>query len=119
MFKIFSNFCDNKYVYKTLIYSAYDEYKSIYFNLKNKYPEHHDIGFMEINKYNTIPETMKKDMKTAAEKQKLVQDEIINLMKVYCKKYPDEKICHFCNWKTYDEYPYRLHQTIPEFISLL
>jgi hypothetical protein len=81
---------------------------------------------------------------------------MVDLVKIYCKQFPNEKICHHCNftplknlirtaddssnvipvtdlneapqrgadsnlhrYKTYDEYPYRLEQTIPEFINLL
>lgn len=80
---------------------------------------------MDYHSYMTTEEWDKFDQETKdlirqnSRRQTEIVGEMVTLVKAYCKQYPDEKICHHCNFETYDEYPYRLPQTITEFINLL
>lgn len=110
-------FCSKKNLYRATIYSCYDEYKSCYYSVKNKDNNIHP--YMDTEEWNKINPETKQLMRENAKKQSELVDELVLLVKLYCKKYPDEKICNHYNFKTYDEYPYRLPQTISEFIRLL
>ena len=87
----------NKTLYKATISSSYNEYKQCFYN---------------VNKPDTMSTEYKETIATNSKKQQKIIEEMVILVKAYCKKYPDEKICHFCNFITYDKYPHRLHETI-------
>jgi hypothetical protein len=109
--------CSRKTLYKATIYSCYNEYKQCYYNVKNK--DNNCDTYMDINKWEKLSHETKEYYHENSRKQTKIVKEMVDLVKIYCKKYPDEKICDHCNFQTYDEYPYRLPQTLPEFIKLL
>jgi endonuclease III-like uncharacterized protein len=74
---------------------------------------------MDTNEWDKMNNETKELIRANSKKQSEIVDEMVSLVKVYCKKYPDERICQHCNFKTYDKYPYRLPQSIQEFIRLL
>ena len=116
MFVNWLGFCSKQTLYKSTIYSCYQDYMKCYYNVDPKYRDWtrrtaKDWEEMTIPQQNSLRENSRK--------QEELVEEMVTLVKAYCKKYPDEKICHFCNFKSYDEYPYRLKQTVPEFIKLL
>lgn len=110
-------FCSKQYAYKALIYSSYMEYKSVYENLKYKYPTYH--YYMKSEEIDKLGPEFYKDRREAAKNQAKLVDEIVDLMGVYCKKYPGESICKYPEWKTYKEYPYRVSQALPQFMNEL
>lgn len=112
------NLCSNKMLYRATIYSCYKEYRQCFYNVKDKDPTFQG-GLLTIEEHNNLSPEIKELLQTNSKKQEKLVKEMVDLVKVYCKKYPDEKICHFCNFKTYDEYPYRLDQTIPEWMNHL
>ena len=106
-----------KVIYKVNIYSCFNEYKSCYYDVKRK---HGDIQpYMDMDEWNKMSPEAKECLRENSIKQSKIVDEMVALIKIYCKKFPDEKICNYPNFKSYDEYPYRLEQTIPDFIRLL
>ena len=118
MFEYISSlFCSQQEIYKSLIRSTYDEYVSIGRNLRQKYPVIQ--SYMTFEYVESLEEEVRREFKDCGKRQIEVREELINLIKIYCKKYPDEKICEYRHFKTYDKYPYRLHQWLHEFIKLL
>ncbi len=117
MFFNLLSFCHRQQLYKATIYSCYNEYKQCYYNVKNK--DNNCKTYMDINEWEKLSPETKEFYHENSRKQKQIVKEMVDLVKIYCKQYPNEKICHHCNFKTYDEYPYRLPQTITEFIKLL
>jgi len=43
----------------------------------------------------------------------------VDLIKTYCKKYPQERICTFEQLQSYDEYPYRVRQSLHQIMNTL
>jgi hypothetical protein len=117
MFYSWLSLCSRQNLYKASIYSCYNEYKSCYNNVKNKDSKYH--SYMNINEWEKLSPETKDCIRENSNKQTEIVKEMVDLVKVYCKQYPDEKICHHCNFKSYDKYPYRLPQSITEFINLL
>jgi coenzyme F420-reducing hydrogenase alpha subunit len=76
-------------------------------------------GLLTAEEHEKLTPETKEALTVNAKKQQELVKEMVDLVKVYCKKYPEEKICKFCNFETYHEYPYRLEQTIPEWIDKL
>ena len=111
------HFCPRKELYKASIYSCYNEYKNCYYTVKKQ--DSRCEPWMDIQEWNALSPETRQLYNENADKQKKVVEEMVALVKIYCKQYPDEKICHHWNFKTYDEYPYRLPQTIQDFIKLL
>ena len=116
--EIKSLFCSQQDNYKVLIRSTYDEYLGVYNTITRKHPNVRG-GLMTVEEHNALSEEARKDLHDATAEQKKIMKELVDLMRVYCGKYPDEKICKFPNWVTYQKYPYRLDQTLPEFIQRL
>ena len=110
--------CSNKQLYKATIYSSYKEYLQCYYDVK-KLDSNFKGGLLTAEEHNALTPETKEALTMNSKKQKELVKEMVDLVKVFCKKYPEEKICKFCNFNTYDEYPYRLHQTIPEWIGRL
>ena len=113
-------FFPRKLLYKSTIYTYYREYKSCYNNINNKDP--HLSSYLEsysLDDWNKLSDETKQCILKSSQRQTEIVEEMVSLVKLYCKLYPNEKICKHCNFKTYDEYPYRLPQTLPEFIRLL
>ena len=117
MFFSWLSFCSRQNLYKATIYSCYNEYKSCYYEIKNKDSSYHT--YMDTDKYDKLSEETKKLIRENSKKQDEIVKEMVSIVKVYCKQFPNEKICQHCNFKTYDQYPYRLPQSITEFINLL
>lgn len=117
MFYSLLSFCPRKELYRASIYSCFNEYKNCYYTVTKQ--DKNCKPFMDIKEWEQLSPETHKIYHENAKKQKEIVEEMVALVKVYCKKYPDEKICHHCNFKTYDEYPYRLPQTIQDFIKLL
>jgi hypothetical protein len=117
-FSYILHFFPNKILYKATIYSSYNEYRQCYYNVKNK-DSNFRGGLLTIEEHEQLNPEAKKALTQNTKKQQDIVKEMVGLVKVYCKKYPDEDICKFCNFKTYDEYPYRLEQTIPEWMTHL
>jgi hypothetical protein len=99
-------FCSQQEIYKSLIRSTYDDYICVVKELKYA----HQQPSTEMNK---------KELQKYYTKRNDIRDELIELLKIYCRKYPSERICEYIHFKTYDEYPYRLHQNISSFMKLL
>ena len=117
MFLNFLSFCSKKELYRATIYSCYNEYKACFYNVKN---QHGDVNpYMDSHEWDKLTYDAKTCLRENARKQDELVNEMVELLKVYCKKYPEEKICNYTHLKTYDEYPYRLQQNIPTFIKLL
>ena len=112
------NFYSNKDLYKATIYSCYKEYRQCFYNVKEKDPNYRG-GLLTIEEHEAMNPEAKQALTVNAKKQEKLVKEMVDLVKIYCKKYPEENICKFCNFNTYDEYPYRLEQTIPEWIGRL
>ena len=101
-----------------MIGTTYDEYVNVYKRVTKKHPKIKG-GLMTVEEHAALSEEANSDLIDATKQQKQLMKEIVGLMKIYCDKYPDEKICKYPNWVTYDEYPYRLDQTLPEFMQKL
>ena len=112
------NFYSNKHLYKATIYSSYKEYLQCYYDIK-KLDSNFRGGLLTPEEHDALTPEVKNALTINAKKQKEIVKEMVDLVKIYCKKYPEENICKFCNFNTYDEYPYRLEQTIPEWIGRL
>lgn len=111
-------FCSRQDQYKSIIYSSFDEYKSIHKNFNSR----HNLnigGLLTKDEMDSLSDEAREDLKISAKKQTEVFNEIVSVMRIYCKKYPNEKICSHYAWKTYDEYPYRLEQSLTDFIDKL
>jgi adenylate kinase len=111
------SYCSRQNLYKAAIYSCYKEYKSCFDEVKRKDNNYH--SYMDTTAWEKMNSETKELIREKSRKQSEIVDEMVAIVKLYCKQYPDEKICHHCNFKTYDEYPYRLPQSITEFINLL
>ena len=109
--------CPRKQLYKASIYSCYQDYKECYDSVKRTDPSFHP--YMDAAEYDKLSIETKELAMENTRKQRLIVTEMVSLVKLYCKQFPDEKICHHCNFKTYDEYPYRLPQTMQDFIGSL
>jgi hypothetical protein len=109
--------CSRKTLYKATIYSCYNDYKSCFDEVKKKDNKYH--SYMHTEEWDKMNAETKELIRINSKKQEEIVDEMVSIVKLYCKQFPDEKICHHCNFKTYDEYPYRLPQSITEFIRLL
>jgi hypothetical protein len=64
-------------------------------------------------------EEMKNDFDIADDKQKKMRKILISNIYSFCKNYPNENMCQCSFIKTYKEYPYRLHQNLPNVINML
>lgn len=117
MFYYLMSFVSRKYMYKAMIYSSYYEYKSYYDKLKSKYPKYH--GYMTSEESKALGDEFTKDMRIASREQSRIVNEMVSMMKLYCAQYPGEKLCESPQLKSYDQYPYRLEQTLPSVIELL
>lgn len=117
MFYSWLSFCSRKELYRATIYSCYNEYKSCYYDIKKKDSNYH--AYMDTEKWDKLSFETKELIREKSRKQDDIVKEMVTIVKAYCKQFPDEKICHHCNFKTYDNYPYRLPQSITEFINLL
>ena len=117
MFQFLFYFCSNQSIYKSLIYSTYQEF--IVLNKKFQKIYKRCEPYIDIKNYNSITYQLKYELKEIEIKQYKKLNELIKIIKIYCKKYPNEKIAKYQHFKTYDQYPYRLYQNIEEFISLL
>lgn len=117
MFYNLLGFCSKQYMYKALIYSSYMEYRNYYENLKYKYPTYH--CYMTVEECNKLGPEFKNDIRDVAKKQSKTVDELVDLIRTYCKKYPQERICQYEQLKTYDQYPYRFTQSIPQIMNKL
>ena len=100
-----------------MIQSTYDEYTSVGKNIMKKHPIIN--SYMSIDEYNALREQEKVELHIAKKHQQEIQDELIHLVKIYCKKYPHETFCNYHHLKTYDEFPYRLKQQMKDFINKL
>ena len=109
--------CCKQTVYKSMIQSTYDEYTSVGKNIMKKHPIIN--SYMSIDEYNALREQEKVELHIAKKHQQEIQDELIHLVKIYCKKYPHETFCNYHHLKTYDEFPYRLKQHMKDFINKL
>ena len=109
--------CCKQTVYKSMIQSTYDEYTSVGKNIMKKHPIIH--SYMSIHEYNALREQEKTELHIARKQQQEIHDELIHLIKIYCKKYPHETICNYQHLKTYDEFPYRLKQHMQTFMEKL
>ena len=111
--------CSRKTLYKASIHSCYNDYMSLY-NIKTKDPQFNEyIKSYDIEDWKKLSDETKECILENSRKQTMIVEEMVALVKIYCNLFPDEKICHHWNYKTYDEFPYRLPQTLPEFIKLL
>jgi hypothetical protein len=106
-----------KQLYRASIYSCYQDYKECFYSVKRTDPSFDCM--MDATEYDKLSMDTKNLAIENSRRQRQIVDETVFLVKVYCKQFPDEKICKYCNFKTYDEYPYRLHQTMHEFIGYL
>lgn len=113
----FIHFFTKKNLYKMTIKSYYHDYKRCYYEVKHKYRDLQP--YMDIKEWEALPEETKMLLRENTVLQKKIVDEMVDFIKLYCKRFPDEKICQYSNFKTYDEFPYRLHQTVPEFMKML
>lgn len=108
--------CPRKELYRATLYSCFDEYKQCYYNVKSRYNIN---DYIDIQKADRLSPEIKLILNENAQRQKQIIREIVIVAKEYCKQYPNEKICHFSALKTFDEFPYRLEQQLPEFIKML
>ena len=117
MFYHLFNFCSRKSLYQATIFSCYQDYSACYNQIKNK--DCRFDSFMDKEKYDQLkPETKTLITKNSKRQSEIVK-EMVSLVKIYCQQFPNEPICYHCNFKTYDEYPYRLPQSMNDFIKLL
>ena len=117
MFHNLLSVCPQKELYKANIYSCYKEYIQCYYNVKNK--DANVKSLMTTKEWDNLSPETKESYCVNGEKQKEIVEEMVSLVKVYCKKYPNEDVCNHFAFKSYDKYPYRLPQTIQDFIKLL
>ena len=55
-------------------------------------------GLLTAEEHDALTPEVKKALTQNSKKQNELVKEMVNLVKVYCKKYPEEKICKFCNF---------------------
>jgi hypothetical protein len=106
-------FSTSKQMNIRLLQTEYYEYRNIYYECKNKYPNYKG-GMYDIDE---LPDQMKDDIKKYSKNQELVRERLISNCQSYCKNYPDEKLCTNRFLKEYKEYPYRLHQNMETIIE--
>lgn len=117
MFYNLLGFCSRKYQYKALIYSCYADYKACYNNVKNNSIT--GTVPIEMEEWGKLSQETKTYMAQNSRKQAKIVEEMVAILKIYCKEYPTEDVCKHCNFKTYDEYPYRFPQTLPYVMRIL
>ena len=117
MFYNLLGFCSRKYQYKALIYSCYVDYKACYNNVKNNSITGNVP--IEMEEWGKLSQETKIYMAQNSRKQAKIVEEMMAILKIYCKEYPTEDVCKHCNFKTYDEYPYRFPQTLPHVMRIL
>ena len=117
MFTSLLSLCSRKELQRASIYSCFNEYKKCYDDVVKKDKNFH--AYMDSTKWDKLSPETQELVRVNERKQHELVEELVTLVKAYCKKYPDEEICHHCNFKSYDEYPYRLPQSIEQFIRLL
>lgn len=97
-----AQFCSRQYLFKGLIYSTYNEITNNYKALRQKHP---DIkGCMTISEHDALSEQAKTDFSEVMEKRARMTRDLVDLVKMYCRESPNEKICnyrhlHFCTYK--------------------
>ena len=109
------SFVPKQCLYKAIILSSYASYVQCYDNVRKL-----DMRpYIDTKEWDALSEDQQQVYRENSKTQEKLTKEIFTLVKSYCNQYPDEKICEYQHFKTYDEYPYRLQQNIPDFIKLL
>lgn len=112
-----AQFCSRQYLFKGLIYSTYNEITNNYKALRQKHP---DIkGCMTISEHDALSEQAKTDFSEVMEKRARMTRDLVDLVKIYCRESPNEKICSYRHLQTYKECPWRLQQNMDEFVRQL
>jgi hypothetical protein len=106
-------FYQKKELYKTIIYSCYNAYKDCYKNVQKS------VHYLNTSQLDELSKEQRENYLRNYYIQIELTNEIFSLVKLYCSQYPNESICHYDDFKTYEKYPYRLHQTMDKFIKLL
>jgi hypothetical protein len=108
-------FVPKEELYKAIILSSYDSYIKCYDNVR-KLDMH---PYIDTKQWDALSEQQQQVYRENAETQEKLTKDIFTLVKSYCNQYPDKEICDYVHFKSYNEYPYRLEQNIPNFIKLL
>ena len=110
-------FCPRKTLYKAAIVDCYNEYRACYQAVRRQIPKYH--AYMDADERNLLSGEDNHIIRANSREQTLIVDEMIALIRVYCKRYPEEKIGQCPHVITYDEFPYRFRQNISRIVLLL
>jgi hypothetical protein len=108
--------CDvsEKYLHIRIINQLYSKYRT----LSTKFHKNYTTPIL-VGEYNAMTEE-EKDIYNGLQKERfLLRDKIVDYLLLFCRNYPEESVAEYPHVKTYELYPYRLHQNLADAIAEL
>jgi hypothetical protein len=103
-----------KYLHIRIINQLYAKYRTLQTKIHKKYNTPVSVG-----EYNAMKEEEKDEYNNSIKEWFELRDKIIDYLLLFCRNYPQESVAEYPHIKTYELYPYRLHQNLADAIDEL